>query len=98
MKGLTFSGPDDPVIPGNIRKALAPLDVERQAAYIREHNERWAIVGQCKVCGRDLITEEVQPHSFSHVSDGIRSVARMIAELTDGQRDELFEFFGIGPK
>jgi hypothetical protein len=82
IKGLDF----DTIAP----RSLAG---ERRAQWVAENNKRWAIVGQCMECGRDLVAEEVVPHRLNHVPDRLRSLARDVAALPIETRLELFGLF-----
>lgn len=101
-KGLVYKDHTDPQLSASLKAAW-----ERRAAksgrpvaeiatpFIEDHNARWAIVGSCARCGRDLVRGEGLPHLMTHVSDHARPVARLLAELSLQERQELLALFDM---
>lgn len=100
MKGKQYDGVEDPTIPRVLynrwvrRSARTGEDLGEVAKPdIDAFNTRWAIVGNCAICGNDLIQEELEAHRLNHVPARARSVARALAELSPEDRTEVLGIF-----
>jgi hypothetical protein len=99
MKGLVYSGPNDPAISKGRREAWERRNVpqERRQEWVDDHNRRWAIVGRCQTCNEPLIAGEALAHSMMHVPSRLRPLLRQYAGLRPEERNQLRELLDAAP-
>lgn len=67
-KGLKYDGPNDPNLPRFVQRIR---DDNRRAAWVEEHNRKWAVIATCYICEppHPLTEDELDPHKLTHVNN-----------------------------
>lgn len=89
IKGVQFTGPNDPTVPKNVRR----MTPDQKQAWWKAYVERWQVVAICDVCGEGMVQEELIAHRLNHAPDALRALARIMAARSPAERLTVMEMF-----
>ena len=85
-----YTGPDDPAFP--YPRGIVAGGENAKADYFAAFVRRWTVAAVCRVCGRELVAEEVKAHAHKHLSARLRPFAREWEALPAATRAEFLAY------